>query len=273
MNKKTLLLFFVLLLVVSLFLSACSKHPPKECETAAQCMAVDNCHTATCSSQGKCVQVPKKDCCGNGVCEEKAGENPCSCNKDCKFDKTESGLCEGVIKLENPYKKGVFYDAAYTEYFCENDECVAGVPPDKIKNKQLLNDIKGNFYFEIVTTIPEPFVVNEGLIKFRVTLRDFNNYKVRGPVHFTDLQVLSGSELIAEKQIDETLSSLDDFFETQITLNPVLNSVEESRNINVRISYEAFNYDVRSEEKTPFRTFLQVSFNKVMFVDPSRVED
>ncbi len=271
MNKRSLLIFS-LLIILLLVLAACGKEPPKECETAAQCMSQGECYTASCSPQGKCVQVPKTGCCGNMICEKDSGENVCSCEKDCKFDKTESGLCEGKVKLENSRRPGTFYDATYAQYFCDHDECVAGVPPKDIEEVQLLSDLKGDIYLEVVTKISKPFVVNKGELRVRVTMRDLNTARARGPVRFTGMQVLAGSELIAEKPLDETLTDVNDYFEADISLKPVLDHLEEEKDFNLRMNYEAYTYNPRDDSTTLYRTYLQTSYRRIPFVDPSKAE-
>lgn len=228
MRASTILVIIILL--ASIFLIAsCSEKP--ECLTNDECTASNSCTSAKCV-EGTCVQRVFDGCCGNNKCESM--ENSCTCEKDC-------GKCEGLFKynVSNIYGRNSEVATRYITLYCENEICVKGVLPENINIIKLSNDImEGNaFKAEILTTINNPYILNQGnKVNVRLLLKERDPDLV-GNVTFTRVQILSGSEVLAEKIISKKLNKMGDTWMEELELESSQGSFEELKGIDVRLDY------------------------------------
>ena len=127
-KHKLLLLVFASLLLLILA-NGCGK--PAECEVNADC-GKRTCSAALCVDQ-QCKYSAVQNCCGNKINESiESGKpgNSCTCPAD-------YGACAGKAKIQAGSRT---YDAQYAQYFCKNDECVLGVPPEEARPVTLLDE-------------------------------------------------------------------------------------------------------------------------------------
>lgn len=257
--------FFLLLIIVAFVLSACGE--PAECELDTDCTAQGACFIAMCA-EGSCEQMPKENCCGNLKCD--GNENVCSCDKDCDFDGTTSGKCEGMVQFESTRRPGTFYDAKYAQYYCDND-CRIGVPDKLVEEVQYFNQIGGDIEFELISTITEPYELGgSGRLRVNVRLAELSSDKIKTPIEITRVQALIGSQLVGDTSTDMIFNSIGDNFDFVMNMNPVLNSVESEREVTLRFSYEFDQVNTRSETIDHMRRDFDKDFD-IFFVDPSKV--
>ncbi|MBW2990972.1 hypothetical protein KY348_04675 [Candidatus Woesearchaeota archaeon] len=224
------LLLILSLLISLLFISSCGKGA--ECSGSSECATGNSCILGRCK-EGECVNTIKPDCCGNAKCEADAGENKCTCDQDC-------GKCEGKAKYTIETSRGPKeIDAKHATYLCKNSQCIVGVDPASVTAPSFTSDttIRGGFEAEIVTTLNQPFDTSKDKINIRLKLKNINENVVDG-VSFTLLQVVSGNELIGEKEIDNKLSSVGDVFVEEITISPAQSIVETEKNLDFNFDYE-----------------------------------
>ena len=241
MRARTILVIIIFL--VSIFLiTSCGKKP--ECKINSDCATGNPCVTAKCT-EGSCVKRMLDACCGNSKCE--TDENSCTCDKDC-------GKCGGMYKynITNVFGKQTTVMIKYISLFCENDRCTKGVLPDKINTIKLVNDISesGAFKAELLTTINNPYVISEANVNIRLLLKD-RDLDLVGNVTFTRIQILEGSEVLAEKIVTKQLAKIGDIWTEELILVSSQSSFEESKNIDIKLDYK---YTVLERNGTDLET-------------------
>jgi hypothetical protein len=247
MRARTALV--VIILLVSIFLiTSCGKKP--ECKTNDDCATGNPCMTAKCTD-GVCVKRVFDGCCGNSKCESM--ENSCTCDKDC-------GKCEGFYKynLTNRFGKEVTFTTTYVSKFCENEKCTTGVAPDKITTVKLINDIllQDAFKAELMTTITNPYVLDDANVKIRVLLKDRDSDLV-GNITFSRIQILEGSEVLAEKIVTKKLINISQSWTEELELVSSQTAIEEGKNIDVKFDYDytiLIRTGTNPETKAPIMT-------------------
>lgn len=265
---KQFFLLSIILIALTIVLTACGEKVEPECAVDNDCTAIGTCGVARCV-EGMCQQTTKQNCCGNNICEEKAKENVCSCDEDCDFEGTEDGTCSGKVRIPNPYIQGQYNSVKNAVYYCENDECVAGIPESEIQEEQLFFQTRGGVEFEVLTTISQPFIVGDGTFKIKVRLINLQ-YQARAPVTITGFKVLAGSELMAEKVFQKKLTAVGQTHEEILHLKPTLDAVEEERFVTVKINYEFNNENPVNGDLTLQRTNIENRFPQIVFIDPKQ---
>ncbi|MBN1275635.1 hypothetical protein JXA12_05085 [Candidatus Woesearchaeota archaeon] len=258
-----------LLLAVLLSLAFSLVGCAKECRTDADCVAPGACTAARCLDSGKCQFLTESPCCGNGACEEEAGENACTCNADCSFAATDDGSCSGKVLLPDPRREDRTVAAERAEYYCDGGSCVVGVPPAKVQSKQLLSEHPGVVRFEVVTSVSQPFVLGKGSCEVRVKLVDMDESRAQGPVRITNLQVLSRNELIGERPLDVIFLNVTDEAVVEVSLVPTMAELEEERFFNVKIDYSYQGLGVSGFSLV--RDSLETAQASLPFIDPDQV--
>lgn len=261
--------FFLIVVVVLASAFALAGCDSSECESDADCTAVGQCKVARCMD-GLCKSLPEPDCCGNLECEEDAGENPCTCEQDCRLEETADGTCSGKVELPHPRYEDRTLTAEHAEYFCRDDECVIGVSQDDVEEKQFFSTFRGTVSFETVTTISQPFVIGEGSFKIRVKVADAYE-RVQLPVKLTGIQVLSRGELLAEKSLSPPalLQRVGATYEDSLRLNPSLDGIEANHDLTVRVTYE-FVEESRTGELNTVRSSLEGRYRDMGFVESEK---
>ncbi len=235
--RASTILVIIILLVSTFLITSCGKKP--ECVTNNDCATGNPCMSAKCTD-GICVKKMFDNCCGNSKCESM--ENSCTCENDC-------GKCEGAYKynISSRYTtKPTVVTTVYISQFCENEKCITGVPPDKITTVKLLNDIvlTGAFKAELLTTINNPYVLDNSVVNIRVLLKDRDPALV-GNVTFSRIQILEGSEVLAEKVVDKRLGNIGESWTEELSMVSSQTALEESKSIDIKFDY-AYTVMVKS---------------------------
>ncbi|HJX05173.1 MAG TPA: hypothetical protein VJ461_00515, partial [Candidatus Nanoarchaeia archaeon] len=224
-----LLILFVLSAV--LIIAGCNKEKP-ECEKSTDCSAANKCYSARCV-EGKCTANARDNCCGNRKCEASFGESTCTCAADC-------GDCSGPVKFNVTTSRGTkLQDAQYAVFLCENNICIVGVDQAKLRVLSLVNDLSmtGAFKAEALTTINSPFNIAKDKIKVEFSLKDLDP-DVVGAITFTEMKILSSSEMMGRSFISQKLEKVGDLFSEELALTSAQSAIEEARYIDIEIFYE-----------------------------------
>lgn len=266
--KKTSL-FFSLLLALSLLVVGCGE--PPECKADNDCFSSSNCLVPTCT-QGACQTLPKPDCCGNTICED--SETVCSCNQDCKMESTESGACEGPVKVEKEFFPGSYDEMKYAQYYCLEGECEVGVPDDEIEVKQLISsNLYGDILFDVVTSISQPYVAGEGVAAVKITLNDIKD-DTSLPMDITSIQAILDGQLVAEELVDLKITKIGASVDKALQFDLPISKVEQISTLVVKIKYgytkQVYDYTLQSYVPDYVRTSIENSYYKLYFVDPEK---
>lgn len=257
--------FFLLLIIAAFALSACGE--PAECEIDTDCTAQGACFIAMCV-EGSCDQMPKEDCCGNLKCDR--DENVCTCDKDCDFEGTTNGKCEGMVQFESTRRPGTFYDAKFAQYYCD-DDCRIGVPGELVENVQYFDQIGGDIEFEIISTITEPYELGgSGRLRVNVRLAEVSSDKINTPIEIHRVQALIGNQLVGDTTTDMIFDAIGDNFDLVVDMNPVLSTVETETEVTLRFNFEYDYVNTRAETIDHIRTDFEKDYD-IYFVDPSKV--
>jgi len=87
MNLRNFLFFLLIILVLGVVLTACGGKGELDCELDSDCKKT---YFEGLCTDGACDYEPIAGECGNKLCEEDAGENSCTCEKDCR-------ACSGTV--------------------------------------------------------------------------------------------------------------------------------------------------------------------------------
>jgi hypothetical protein len=228
--RASTILVIIILLVSTFFITSCGKKP--ECVTNNDCATGNPCMSAKCTA-GVCVKKMFDNCCGNMKCESM--EDKCICDKDC-------GKCEGAYKYNISSRfstKPTVVTTVYISQFCENEKCISGVPPDKITTVKLINDIVlgGAFKAELLTTINNPYVLDNSVVNIRLLLKDRDPNLV-GNVTVSRIQILEGSEVLAEKVVDRKLAKISESWTDELEMVSSQTALEESKSIDIKFDYD-----------------------------------
>lgn len=270
MLRKVLLI--TLLVAVVVLVAGCGGKA--ECEADSDCTAQGACLQASCV-QGACTTTPVADCCGNAQCEASAGENPCTCERDCRLEDTASGKCEGKVQVPNQYRPSVIEDAEYAQYYCEDDECVIGVPKEEVQDKQFFSETRSAYVkFQVVADISKPYVIGQGTFHYTITLSDIELSRARTPVTITSVQVLFRDELVGQQIVNKQLQEVSDYVEGTIALTPSLDRLEEQRTLTFKVNYDyqAVSRTVKDgqtvEDLSTDRSSFTTTFDQLVFIEP-----
>ena len=232
-----------------LFIAGCKK----ECEKSSDC-AEKTCNTASCA-KGACEYNIKANCCGNGIkdkIEDGKQGNKCTCPKD-------YGSCTG--------KNGT-----YMERFCtENNDCVFGVPDEKIQNLKVLSDKStGYFNLEIKSEYDSPFIINKSVFTATITLKD-DNERLVYPIKFTDFKLLERDLILGEKTANLEFNRVGDSASIDVPFEFSMQKPEEQRTVYLRVEYE-YNYKVSNGQELA-RSYFDVSYrDKFLLINPGLVK-
>ena len=225
-RHKLLLLVFASFLLLILA-NGCGK--PPECKADADC-GKRTCSTASCIDN-QCKYNTVQNCCGNKIkdsIENGKPGNSCTCPSD-------YGECTGKAKIE---AGGRTYDAQYVQNFCENDECILGVPPGDVRPVTLLDEREfGLFTLETTVTYNEPFDVNKDSFAFRISLKDDKEGIVL-PVKLNKILLKNGEILFGEKEANLALGKVSDTVTVNVPLDYHLEQFEEAGSLTYQLNYE-----------------------------------
>lgn len=229
MSKKKIL-FLILFITCLFFIAGCSEE--KECDTSSDC-PTKTCQTVRCS-EGECEYNTLPNCCGNLKCDAAAGENECTCPKDC-------GECEGTETFKDA-STGKERETEHLRYDCnEYDDCLLD---SSRSQKQLFPKPKILTYFTLSITLDfeEPFDVLKSDFRVKFDLESVDEYLVF-PVKLTGIKVLDKQRnLLGEKDITQQLDEVEDSFEEDMDLLKGTDVLEEEKYVILRVNYE---YSIR----------------------------
>jgi len=236
MRKVRYKLLFLILCLLGILLIAASCTKP-ECSTSSEC-GQQKCTTSTCLDN-KCVFTPKSDCCGNKIKEAiedgKTG-NSCTCPQD-------YGSCSGKAQIQVGSRTA---ESQYLQKFCQNEECILGVPPEKIRPVTLIDEHDfGLFILETTTTYNEPFDVLRNTFAFRISLKD-DDANLILPIQINKILLTDGEILFGEKEVSATIEEVGDVININVPINYILQQPEEIKGLTYKISYE---YEKRVKDK------------------------
>jgi len=225
--------FISLLIFVILLTSGC-----KECKVSSDCNSkvresygsyLDKCLDVECNVNNKCEIGIINNCCGNKRCEESAGENKCTCEKDC-------GKCEGKGQIKIRSRT---YDTEYLKYYCnKTNDCVFGVDESLIRNIDLTNSMDFR-YFKVgmTTSLDQPFNIDSSKFNVKLQIEDTNEFLVF-PVTITSLKLTEGEFLIGEKIFNKELDHIGDYFIGEIPISAdSMQEIEEEKRMTLVIDY------------------------------------
>ena len=261
----------VVLIFVILLASGC-----KECEINSDCNSKvskdyssysTKCLDVNCVNN-KCEIDVITNCCGNKRCEVNAGENKCSCEKDC-------GKCEGKGEIKIGSRTS---DTEYLEYGCKDNECALIIDESLIRNIDLTYDREFSYFkIAIITSIDKPFNIDNSKFKVKIQLEDTDEDLVL-PVVITSLKLIEKELLIGEKELDGTLKHIGDSFTESIPINEdIMQNVEEEKRVSLVIGYtyiikERTGRDSEGnpiyENKVKRDTYIRSYGSKIFFVNP-----
>ncbi|MBI2655559.1 hypothetical protein HYX06_04000 [Candidatus Woesearchaeota archaeon] len=210
-NKSILFLFLILSILI---LSSCGK---SECKSSLDCPS-QLCKIPKCEDR-KCAYSVQPNCCGNRINESLESGKPgdkCTCPQD-------YGKCEGKAKVRIGTRT---QDAVYAGYYCNYDNrCVLGADQKDVLPQNVLDTINTGFFkASSVLKYNKPFDMGRDVFEVKITLDDSHKDLVL-PVKITGIKMLfngdySRSELlIAEKSLDNPLSSIGDSTAISVPLN------------------------------------------------------
>ncbi|MBT4540714.1 hypothetical protein HOC35_04325 [Candidatus Woesearchaeota archaeon] len=246
---KKFFIFFIIILLC--FLVGCGE---KECKKDEDCTAM-SCFSVACE-ENQCLKTPQPGCCGNLMCED--DENSCSCSKDCKKPK-----CEGkVVTKQSGSKK---YYAQYLEYMCVEDICMRTFDESVVNKIPLLSEKKvNNMDLEIGATFNKPFDLSKDKIMVTITLKDFDDSKVKMPFKIKKIKVMSGDILYGDINVNKELlqvgSGIKEF--VQLTFKP--EELEKEQKLELRIDYEVTKVNNKGDEL--LRDDFSETFSQKLFL-------
>ncbi len=226
MDRKVLRLsVFVIsafLLLGVLFIAGCGA--PPECKVKADCPD-KLCKIKTGCENTKCKYTEIDKCCGNGKCEDKASENYCNCDKDCKaiaFNKTRT-----------------------MNYVCneDNTEYRLGIDPKTADSETTSSDLSfSGFTASTKITSKNPFNVDQDAFKLEFTLFKKNDDVTKPAIKRIEVkaEVNDNDVVLAEKEVGQVLWTDKNSIEVELPVTGLLKDGEEQavESVNFLIDYE-----------------------------------
>jgi hypothetical protein len=227
-------LLFLALLAFVVFLNGCGEEP--ECKVADDC-SQRSCNKVSCR-ESQCVYDPVPNCCGNqakDAIENGKPGNKCTCPQD-------YGACEGKA-FKTVSNRKIDYD--YIRYFCENSECILGVPSEDIRPVTLLREGSLDlFKFEVTLKYNDPFDTTKDFFDFTFTLKDDTDNLIY-PVRLNKIILIDGEVLYGERNLKLLLDGIGDSIVFKVPVSHILKNLEESRGLTYKIDFE-YEQRVRS---------------------------
>lgn len=233
--SKKILIFLIFVILV---LSSCSpdKSEGSRCSIDNDCPLAGKCEVAQCVDS-YCQKQKITDCCGNGVCEDKIGEDVCSCKVDC------AGSCEGPVEFTLP--GGVKTQSKYFDYGCgEGNEserrCIIRYDLSEIDPREEYHEIsKDNILAGLTVKYIQPFVIKQHNIGVEIQLKAFDDEKVMLPLRINEIRVMESALLLGRKRdIKKDLSKVGELYSTTIPLDYSMGLPEEQKSVSIEVDYQ-----------------------------------
>lgn len=226
MDRKVLRLsVFVIsafLLLGVLFIAGCGEKP--ECKVKADCPGKLCKITAGCE-KAKCKYTEIDKCCGNGKCEDKANENFCSCDKDCK------AIPANKTRTMN--------------YVCneDNTEYKLGIDPKSANSETTSSDLSfSGFTASTKLTSKNPFNADQDMFKLEFVLFKKNDGVTKPTIKRIEVKAeINGNEIVlSEKDLGQVLWTDKNALEVELPVAGLLKDGEEQavKGVNFLIDYE-----------------------------------
>ncbi len=221
-------------------------NPSKKRKCPESCDDNNPCTTDTCSASTNyfCEHVINEgiSCCGNHKCD--SNEDKCSCQQDC-------GSCDRDF-------------GNYIEFTCISNKCSSRLKTESVPKTLVEDATLGDIRVEMKTTFNEPFDI--GVDKYIVKLELKSMASNVGNVKCTELQVISGDELLAEKSISGSLSSIGATYSSEVTTSFSMKDVEESKGTNIKLTC-SYTKTVNDVTTSYIKTATQ-SLGIITYVNP-----
>jgi len=269
---KPIKYLFLLLIFIALLINGC-----KECKVNSDCNSKaremykgysTSCLEIECNVNNKCGIDGISNCCGNKNCEKSAGENECTCSKDC-------GECEGKGKVKIGSRE---HDAEYLKYDCGKDnECKLMVDGSLITPISLTDDKELScFIIELKSFYDYPFNIDNSNFYIEIKLKDTDEDLIL-PISITYVKLIEKELLIGEAEVDETLSGVGDSLRIKIPITFNMQEIEEEKRLSLVIDYtykkkekigRSDDGDPIYDEKTVRDSYEKSYSSKIFFVNP-----
>ena len=190
------------------------------------------------------------NCCGNGNCE--LSESKCSCELDC-------GKCFGKV-------------GNYMEMLCEDDECVAGIKKETIKQKSFSYDLTlSGFSVSMKTKFDEPFNIDESVANINLKLKDKQTNVISPKITKIEVKgtVKGQSTVLGEKEMERILWE-DQEVNVDTPLMLSIDNYDEKAFITIVIYYEYTQHVKGADDIKQSSQFTQALNYELAFVDPEK---
>lgn len=237
-SKKRLIFLSVVTIFVILSLSSCrsDKSEGSRCSIDNDCPLAGKCEAVKCVDS-YCQKQKTTDCCGNGACEDKIGEDVCSCKADCP------GSCEGPVEFTLP--GGVKQKSKYFEYGCgggneSERRCIIRYDLSEIDPREEYHEIsKDNILVGLTVEYDQPFVIRQKKMDIELQLKDYNNEKVMLPLRINEVRIMESALLLGRKRdIKKDLSKVGELYSTTIPLDYSMGLPEEQKSVSIEVDYQ-----------------------------------
>ncbi len=243
---------FFLILLVSISMISCGN---KECKEDSDCSA-QKCFDVSCV-KGMCEKEIQFDCCGNLQCED--GENTCSCNLDCKKPKCEGPVAVGEVR-------GKTISGQYLEYMCVEDKCMMSFDETNVKKIPLVSEktISG-VDLDLGITFNKPFGLIDDKIMVSISLKDYDDSKVKLPFVIKSIKILDNKLLYGELNVNKQLTQLGSGVKELVPLTFIPEEKEKEIALTLKIDYELGKINTKGEEEILRESFTE-KFSQKMFL-------
>ncbi|MFH1591286.1 MAG: hypothetical protein ABIC95_05160 [archaeon] len=251
MTRITRRLVIILLVVITILIAGCGE---KICEVDDDCNDGKECTRDSCIDKGKeCQNRVIPGCtCGDKRCDEKIGENECTCEKDC-------GACKGAI-------------GKFMEKQCIEDECLAAAKESLTSDRELTDVIVKSKY-RILSTYSYDFPYDVDKSMFHVEMRLDSISDTIEWVRVKEIEVISkrdrrGQEItvLGRKSVGKTLWSRETIINEEIFLDNVqINDTDAGYIITVRLTFD-YSTLSRGEENIVTETYEKTLTEEIPFI-------
>lgn len=266
-SKKILISLIIVISI--LVLSSCGSDDDEE---EPRCSVDEDCPLAGTCAVAQCVdsycQVNKEiDCCGNGICEDKAGEDVCSCKIDCP------GACEGPVEFTLP--GGAKQKSKYFNYGCGGGDegesrCIIRYDLSEIDPREEYHEIKkDNILVGVTIGYIQPFVIKQQKMSIELQLKDFTSEKVKMPLTINEIRVMESTLLLGRKRnINKDLDDISDIYSTTIPLDYSMGLPEEQKTVSIEVDYQYKSIQTDRTTKLFISKDTKTLKHRIYFLDP-----
>ncbi|MFH1510956.1 MAG: hypothetical protein ABIF10_04635 [Candidatus Woesearchaeota archaeon] len=221
------------------------------CKSDDECSVTNHCYIPKCSD-GKCLENPKMNCCGNSrqdKIEDDQPGNKCTCPQD-------YGICDGST-------------GKYLMQGCVNDICYVMIDPKKVTTASSSDIAKSRgVEFKVQSVWNQPFNLDKDTFAVKIQLA--NLLPAINQVRIRKLELYAQDSakqlvLLSEKEMQKSLWQAGDFFEEELALDFASAKEDDLSSFKLVISFEAVQ-----ESAEPQVSTVEVKFrhSKFSYADP-----